>query len=175
MIDDAAQRHYLAIDVDFVPMPLLPIVPAIPAIENCSRRVEGTSQGTAVNAVNKPGTIAGDGLARNQRPQLVDQFIAQLVIGVERQNPRTLDMDQAEIALPGEVDEFMHEYRNPRMAAQNLQGSVGAAAVDHDDALRPSQLGERALDIGHLVTGEDQRRDLIEHRHRYRRGFTGKV
>ena len=102
-----------------------------------------------MNAVNKPGAITGDSLARNKRPQLVEQFVAQLVIGVERQNPWALDMDQAEIALPGEIDEFVHEYRNPRMAAQNVQGSVGAAAIDHDDALRPCQLGERALDIGH--------------------------
>src|ERR1044071_10022993 len=104
--------------MDPVRMSFLPIEAALPAIEDCSRRVQGPAQLMAINAIDKPGAITGGRLARSKRPQLVEQFVAQFVIGVERQNPGARDMSQAEIALPGEIDEVAHEYRDPRIATQ---------------------------------------------------------
>ncbi len=47
-------------------------------------------------------------------------------------------------------------------SGQDLQGAVGAAAVDHHDALGPAEPRQGAADVGLLVEGEDQWSDLSE-------------
>ena len=48
------------------------------------------------------------------------------------------------------------------IGGENLQGAIGAAAVDDDDAPGPGETRQGAADVGLLVVGEDQRRDLLE-------------
>jgi hypothetical protein len=45
---------------------------------------------------------------------------------------------------------------------QDLQGAVGAAAVDHHNSAGPGHPCQGAADVGLLVEGEDQRGDLLK-------------
>ena len=62
------------------------------------------------------------------------------------------------------VDEWMRNHLGLRIGADNRKSLIGAAAVDDYNPLGPSELVERASDIGGLVVGQNERRNLIEHR-----------
>ena len=96
--------------------------------------------------------------------QLVDAFVGEDVIRIERQHPFGSDTGLIDRVIPLPLMAVEGTHEQPRIVElpHEHSGTIGAAAVDNDDLGRPAQALENACDIGLLVVGEDDRRDLIE-------------
>src|ERR1700728_3285098 len=154
VIDDPGERHDFTVDRDAVAVTFIAIARFVLAVEHGPGRVERSAQSAAMNAIDEPRPVAGYGIRRVQPGELLDQSVAELVIGIERQHPWRIDQGEAEIALAGEIAERMPDDVAPRESSQHVTFFIRAAAVDHDDPFRPRQLTERARDIWRLVVGD---------------------
>ena len=144
-----------------MPVPLVLVARTRDAVEHGARRVERATERMAMDAVDEGCPVAAILGCRLQALQFRDEAIAQLIIRVERQDPVRADLGQAEIALLGEAVERPVDHVDPRVPGEDVERTVGAATVDHDDAPGPIELRQRPLDVRDLVEGDQQRRDEI--------------
>src|SRR5262249_340206 len=99
-----------------------------------------------MNAIDEGSPVTGYSFRFVQVAQLLKQGIAQFVIGVKRENPFALNLGKAEIALTGEAVERPLKQRYLRIAREDIECPIRAAAVRNDDAPCPGELVERASD-----------------------------
>jgi hypothetical protein len=91
-----------------------------------------------------------DGLRKLRRHPLV---------GIDRQNPVAGRKRQREILLRPKAPPFV--LLDPRpLAARDLHGSVGRAAVDNDALVAKAKPVETVTDIRRFVAGDDDRGEL---------------
>src|SRR5262249_19792167 len=111
--------------------------------------------------VDEGGTVTRDaGFAEVM--QLAHELVGKLVIGIKRENPFAADQGQSEIALLRKaVEGAMHELRLRELRDQ-IERAVRAAAVDHDNSLRPFELVQNAHDVGRFVECDQKRRDFVD-------------
>src|SRR5262249_58981306 len=137
MIDYAGQRtHFSRYDYP-VPMTFVRIARVFDTIKNDSRRIKRSSQGPAMNAVDKGSAIAGHFVRPAQVRQLLDEAITYFVIGIQRQSPFGFNLGKTEVALIGETVERPLEQRNLTIAREDIERPIRAATVHNDNAPCP--------------------------------------
>ena len=137
MINDPVERQNLAVEDNTMRMPFLPVGRFIFSVEDGARRIQRSAQRPPVDPIDEPRPIAYGAVGRREGRQFAYQLIAELIVGIERKDPRARHLRQPKIALAGSVDERMLNHFDLRIAPQYLDRSVGAAAVDDHDPLRP--------------------------------------
>ena len=105
--------------------------------------------------------VVGAVLPRQRRPDLVDQLRREPLIGIQAQRPRGGDPQVVErpVALYGVVLERVLDHLATGRA-RDLQGTVGAARIDHEDlGIQPLQAAQGVGQVGLLVQRQDDDRE----------------
>src|ERR671931_2722092 len=110
-------------------MALISILRPIPAVEHSPGRIEVGPKRAAENAIDETCSVSRSFLFRGKPTEFGNEFFAQLVIGVERQDPLARNLRQAEIALRCEIVERATHDFGLRVAKNHLYGFIGAAAI----------------------------------------------
>src|SRR5690348_4543201 len=99
MINDAMNFPDVPVDRDAMTMPFVLVSRQFWPIENGSRWVERPTQRPPINAIDESCLIASHAIVSHRSCDLSNKLIAQLIVGVERQNPWSLYLFETEIAL----------------------------------------------------------------------------
>ena len=137
MIDDPVERQNIAIKDNTMRMAFLAVGRLVFSVEDGARRIQRPAQRPPVDPIDEPRPIADGAVGRREGRQFAYQLVAELIVGIEREDPRARHLRQPEIALVGKIHERVIDHFNLRIAPQYLDRSVGAAAVDDHDLLRP--------------------------------------
>src|ERR1043166_482791 len=163
MQDPGTKLSYSAIDVDPMGVTVLFVDRFRRAIKNIHWRVDAATKWFSVQTIDELNSVTIYSCLRFQVFELVDQFISQDVIGIQRQNPGRLDVCLCQTERPlilMSVESSLKE-SGLRKRPSNDRRFVIAETVDDHNVVGPGQLPHCSLEIRSFVVSKNEWCDLI--------------
>src|SRR4030095_10097484 len=97
--------------------------------------------------------------------ELLNQFVSEDVIRIERKYPWSLNCRMFQSEVPLLLMRIEYTLKGSHLTKLLYEGKrfIGTETVDQDDVAGPTQLSQTALDIWRFIVSEYEGCDLIEH------------